>query len=69
MFQRIVERMTKELTDTFHDYHSSRLRRGTLVSGKERKKKKIFERGWSGRTRSIARGACDFSVRGTEVAP
>ena len=38
MFQRIVERMTKELTDTFHDDHLSRRRRGTLVRCKERKK-------------------------------
>ena len=46
MFQRIVERMTKELTDTFHDDHSSRRRRGTLV-----REKKAH--------RSVARGARD----------
>ena len=34
MFQQIVERMTKELTDTFHDDHSSPRRRGTSVREK-----------------------------------
>ena len=38
-FQRIVERMTKELTDTLHDDHSSRRRRGTLVRGGKKKRK------------------------------
>ena len=34
MFQQIVERMTKERTDTFHDDHSSSRRRGTSVREK-----------------------------------
>ena len=60
MFQRIVERMTKELTDTCHDDHSSRRRRGTLVREKGQRGGKI-ELSWSGCSRSVARGARDYT--------
>ena len=94
LFQRIVERMTKELTtDPMYDDDSSRRRRcASCREGQKKKKKskanskllpkkngkkkkskansrqKKNERGWSGRTRSIARGARDCSARRTELA-
>ena len=69
LFQRIVERMTKELTtDCMCDDNSSTLRRGGSCSAKKSAKPtadvKKCESSWSGRTRSIARGARDWTREG-----